>query len=274
MTAPRRFYDAAQEGRSAHHRRNLRAAQLGYGPLPRGRRIHSTRRRYRALPRPPRPPFPPCPASSASRPGNAWRGIRRMPMSRMVDVVVQPVAPARQMPDQHREAELRGVRLEARIATREEHAADRHPKAAADQVAFFVQHLEGIHVARISERGVGFHHARVIQDRNGCAGTVRSRRRRAAWRQRDRWRFRRARRHGPKIGQCLVGLEELHGAEPCHRHHAREALRRQRPGRAERDLRHLSAKVSRNRIARRASGASLGDRAALPAATSTGLTFP
>ena len=155
MTAPRRFYDAAQEARSAHHRRNLRAAQLGYGPLPRGRRIHSAT--MRALPRPPRPPFPP----ARHRPHWAWQRLARDQADAQVENGRRRRSAGSPSASSTLSTEKPSLEVfgssESRI--REEYAADRHPKAAADQVAFFVQHLEGIRVARISERGVDFHHA-------------------------------------------------------------------------------------------------------------------
>ena len=191
MTAPRRFYDAAQEARSAHHRRNLRAAQLRRRPfLPPDMSDRIKSLGVRGADRGPAPPV----ANPASPSGcNAWRGSGNSP--RRGPRRAQSLPSRASVPGRPRRRG--GFRLH---------------KAPADQVARTVP-------------GENFDLARWLLEccRRARAGHV------EALRRRDQV------RHSPSA-TCIS--------------------------------------KARNRIARRASGASLGDRAALPAATSTGLTFP
>jgi hypothetical protein len=65
-----------------------------------------------------------------------------------------------EMPVQHREAELRGVRLMGELGFGEEDASHGNAVAAADQRAVLVPHLEGVVMARVVQSGVCAYDAR------------------------------------------------------------------------------------------------------------------
>ncbi len=75
-------------------------------------------------------------------------------------VVAHEEAPFREMPVQHREADLRGVRFVGELRLDDEDAAEHDAIAAADELALLVPHLEGVDITRVVELGIGTHDAR------------------------------------------------------------------------------------------------------------------
>src|SRR6185312_564575 len=74
--------------------------------------------------------------------------------------VVEGVAPAREVPIEYCEADLRGVRLARKLRLGHEHATERDAVAAAGQIAALIPHFEAVYEAGVEEFRKGAHDAR------------------------------------------------------------------------------------------------------------------